>query len=36
MNQKREKENNITNDHFVVEKTRKFNYYSAEQNRNHV
>ena len=36
MNQKCEKENNVINDHFIVEETRKINHYSAEQNRNHV
>ena len=36
MNQKREKKNNVINDHFVAEETRKFNYYSAKQDRNHV
>ena len=30
MNQKCEKKINITNDHFIVEKTRKINYYNAE------
>ena len=36
MNQKREKENNVTDNYFVAEKTREFNYYSAKQDRNHV
>ena len=31
MSQRREKENNVTDDHFVAEKTRKFNHYSVEQ-----
>ena len=31
MNQKREKENNVTDDYFVVEETQKSNYYSVEQ-----
>ena len=31
MNQKREKKNNIINNYFIVEETRKINYYNARQ-----
>ena len=30
MNQKCEKENNVINDHIIVEKTRKINHHNAE------
>ena len=31
MSQKCEKENNITNDYFIVKETRKINHYSVEE-----
>ena len=36
MSQKNEKENNVTDDYFIVKETQKINHYSAEQDQNYV